>query len=63
MLKMSRYLLAVATFALAIGTASAHSGRTDVDGCHQDKKNQDRHCHGDEESSKRTACSISKSVQ
>lgn len=28
------------------GAAHAHGGRTDASGCHNDRKNGGRHCHG-----------------
>jgi len=31
--------------ALLCSQAWAHSGRTDKDGCHYDRKNGTRHCH------------------
>lgn len=31
---------------LAPASASAHPGRTAADGCHNDRKNGGRHCHG-----------------
>ncbi|MFC3338597.1 YHYH domain-containing protein [Paracandidimonas soli] len=34
----------IGTTAIAFD-ASAHSGRTDKNGCHHDRKNGGRHCH------------------
>jgi len=45
-------LLGLATAAALMATTSgptpavAHSGRTAADGCHNDRKNGGRHCHG-----------------
>ena len=42
------YLVTVASIAITVGTpsAAAHPGRTASDGCHNDRKNGGRHCHG-----------------
>lgn len=39
---------------LAASAVSAHPGRTAADGCHNDRKNGGRHCHGAPASSKPT---------
>ncbi|WP_199803312.1 excalibur calcium-binding domain-containing protein [Erythrobacter rubeus] len=39
---------------LASSAASAHPGRTAADGCHNDRKNGGRHCHGAPMTSKPT---------
>lgn len=38
-------LLFAAVLALTSVTASAHGGRTDKEGCHNDRKAGTRHCH------------------
>lgn len=38
-------LLVAAAFAF-VSPANAHPGRTAADGCHNDRKNGGRHCHG-----------------
>lgn len=45
---MNFRLLPVAVFPLAVtaSMALAHPGRTAADGCHNDRKNGGRHCHG-----------------
>ena len=35
-----------ALFLFVVTTAEAHSGRTNAQGCHMDKKAGKRHCHG-----------------
>lgn len=32
-------------FAISFAVAEAHSGRTDKNGCHMDRKTGKRHCH------------------
>ncbi|MDT9598647.1 excalibur calcium-binding domain-containing protein [Sphingosinicella rhizophila] len=41
-----RPLLILALLLPFPATASAHPGRTAADGCHHDRKNGGRHCHG-----------------
>ena len=43
-----RYIIAVSIVGLALpaGTAVAHGGGLAADGCHNDRKNGGRHCHG-----------------
>lgn len=40
---------------LICGSATAHSGGTDAQGCHTNRKTGDYHCHGAKESSAATA--------
>lgn len=39
-------LLALSIINLVASIAWAHGGRTGADGCHNDRKNGGRHCHG-----------------
>ncbi len=43
-----RQLIAISLFGLGfpIGSAEAHGGGLAADGCHNDRKNGGRHCHG-----------------
>lgn len=41
---MKKIILAIALIA-SVSTAFAHSGRTNKDGCHNDRKNGTYHCH------------------
>ena len=43
MKKLTTVLILALTF--SIGAAYAHSGRTDKNGCHNDRKTDTRHCH------------------
>ncbi|WP_096698294.1 YHYH domain-containing protein [Polaromonas sp. AER18D-145] len=44
-------LLCAIALLLACGFASAHSGGTDAQGCHTNRKTGDYHCHGSKGSS------------
>lgn len=43
---MNKISLAVVFIFLLTSVASAHSGRTNAEGCHNNKKTGDYHCHG-----------------
>lgn len=43
---VSVYALGVLSLLAPLQEASAHPGRTAADGCHNDRKNGGRHCHG-----------------
>lgn len=42
---MWRYLFAAVVLIMTVGNAAAHSGRTNAQGCHNDRKNGGYHCH------------------
>jgi len=42
---MKRYIAALLISLFSIGTAVAHSGGTNSQGCHNDHKNGTYHCH------------------
>ncbi|CNK67406.1 Uncharacterised protein [Yersinia frederiksenii] len=42
---MKKLLTLSIMFILSIGAAIAHSGGTDANGCHTNKKTGDYHCH------------------
>lgn len=44
-------LLCALALALVCGSATAHSGGTDTQGCHTNRKTGEYHCHGSEGSS------------
>ena len=43
---MRKTILGFGVLALMSAALSAHGGRTAADGCHNDRKNGGRHCHG-----------------
>jgi hypothetical protein len=47
-------LFCALTLLLACGIAAAHSGGTDAQGCHTNRKTGDHHCHG----GKKTAAAV-----
>ncbi|WP_081499647.1 YHYH domain-containing protein [Polaromonas sp. CF318] len=51
-------LFCALTLLLACGLAAAHSGGTDAQGCHTNRKTGDHHCHG----AKKTAAAAAPST-
>ncbi|MFT6077105.1 MAG: hypothetical protein ACJA02_001160 [Myxococcota bacterium] len=42
---MKKILTITILFCLSSNASFAHGGRTDSDGCHNDRKNSEYHCH------------------